>query len=188
MLQNLLYTLQKITPLNENLIQYLTDKTKTVHILKNEFLLKEAAICRNLYFVGEGFLRAFYWKDDKEVTSWFMGKNDVIISVNSFFTQRPSSENIQALEDCSLLSLSYEDLQYAYQIFPEMNVAGRVLTEIYYIRSEERAIALRQNTARERYEILINTYPEILQKASLGQIATHLGISQETLSRVRAQK
>lgn len=188
MLQNLFQSLQNITPVGEGLTSYLEDHLKPVAVAKKQFLLKEGSICRNIYFVADGFLQAFYSKGEKEVTSWFMGKGETVISVYSFFTQGPSAENILALEDCTLFSLSYNELQFAYQTFPEMNIIGRVLTEQYYIRSEERAIALRRSSARERYENLIKTHPGILQKASLGQIASHLGMSQETLSRVRAQK
>ena len=174
--------------MGERLISYLESHLKPIQLSKKEFLLTEGNICRNIYFVADGFLRAFYLKDEKEITSWFMGKGEVIISVHSFFTQSLSAENIEVLDDCTLFSLSYDELQYAYRAFPEMNIIGRILTEQYYILSEERAIALRQFTARERYENLLITNHGILQKASLGQIASHLGISQETLSRVRAQK
>ena len=188
MLNNLFQTIQKITPLGDGLTSYLKDHLKPIQLFKKEFLLTEGNVCRNIYFVADGFLHAYYVKDEKEITSWFMGKGEVTISVHSFFTQRRSTENIQVLADITLFSLGYEELQYAYQEFTEMNMIGRVLTEQYYILSEERAIALRQFTARERYENLLITNHGILQKASLGQIASHLGISQETLSRVRAQK
>jgi hypothetical protein len=74
-----------------------------------------------------------------------------------------------------------------YNDFPEFNLTGRLITEQYYIRSEERAINLQTLPARQRYQNLLNAYPGILQKASLGQIASYLGIKQETLSRIRAQ-
>lgn len=188
MFQPVFSILEELTPLTADVKNYLNSRFKILELPKKHLLLKEGEICRNIYFILNGFSRAYYWKDDKEITSWFMGSGEVIISVHSFFTQSVSVENIQMLEDNTMISLSYEQLQYAYRAFPEFNTAGRVLTEQYYILSEERAIALRRFNARERYENLIKTHPGILQKASLGQIASHLGITQETLSRIRAQK
>lgn len=188
MYQQIYNTLEMITPLSDNLKEYLNEHFKIIQLPKKHLLLKEGTICKNIYFIADGFTRAYYWKDNKEMTSWFFGSGEVIISVHSFFTQSPSAENIQLLEDSILVSLTYHQLQFVYKTYPEFNTVGRVLTEQYYIRSEERAIALRMLSAKERYDNLLNTHPQILQKVSLGQIASHLGITQETLSRVRAQK
>jgi hypothetical protein len=79
-------------------------------------------------------------------------------------------------------------LQSLYQEFPGFNITGRLITEQYYIRSEKRAIDLQTLPAKQRYEKLLADYPGILQKASLGQIASYLSIKQETLSRIRGMK
>lgn len=178
-----------------NSIHYLPDELKAHlgNILRKEeyskksLLLKAGHIAKRIYFVEKGFVRAFYYKDDAAYTTWFMGQNEFIISVYSFFSQKPSFENIEILEDSTLLSITWEQLQDVYQKFPAFNITGRIITEQYYIRSEERAIELQTLTAPQRYQKLINSYPGILQKASLGQIASYLGIKQETLSRIRAQ-
>lgn len=161
-------------------------------ILKQEFhpkktlLLKAGHVARRIYFVNEGFVRAFYYKDNQAYTTWFMGRHEFVISVYSFFSQKPAFENIEVLEDSTLLSITWDELQYLYKHFSEFNLIGRIITEQYYIRTEERAIELQTLPAQQRYQKLINTYPGILQKASLGQIASYLGIKQETLSRIRA--
>jgi CRP-like cAMP-binding protein len=114
-----------------------------MEIPKKHFLLKPGHICYNIYFVQQGLVRCFYIKNEKEVSSWFLKEGDVIVSVDSFFTQTVSYESIQALEDCVLHYISYTDLQYAYLHFPEFNFIGRILTEKYYKLSEQRLYSLR---------------------------------------------
>lgn len=150
-------------------------------------LLKAGHVSRRIYFVNKGFVRAYFYKSGSPYTTWFMGKNEFVISVYSFFSQKPSFEDIEVLEDSVLLSVTWDQLQALYRQFPEFNAIGRLLTEQYYIRSEERTIDQQTLTAHQRYQKLLDTYPDILQKATLGQIASYLGIKQETLSRIRHQ-
>ena len=97
-------------------------------------------------------------------------------------------ENIEVLEDCILQSINWDQLQELYINYPEFNLTGRLITEQYYIRSEERTVILQTQDAKQRYERLLSEYPGILQKASLGQIASFLSIKQETLSRIRGKR
>jgi CRP-like cAMP-binding protein len=155
---------------------------------KRALLLKEGMVAQRIYFIKKGFVRAYYTRNDQQFTSWFMGQGDIIISVYSFFSRKPSFENIEVLDDCVVQSINWDQLQQLYREFVSFNISGRIITEQYYMKSEERAIALQTLTARQRYEKLLNDYPQIIQHATLGQIATYLGIKQETLSRIRAEK
>jgi CRP-like cAMP-binding protein len=157
------------------------------HFPKKSILLKAGQVSQRIYFIKQGFIRAFYHKNSNEYTSWFMGQGEIIVSVHSFFSRKPSIENIQVLEDSITQSLNWDQLQMLYKKYPEFNLTGRVITEQYYIRSEERTISLQTQAAKQRYEDLLLAYPDILQKASLGQIASFLSIKQETLSRIRAK-
>ena len=150
-------------------------------------LLTDGKICNKVYFIEQGIARAFYYKDDQDTTSWLMKEGDWIISVHSFYGQRPSHENIELLEDSILTSLGYADLQSIYQEFPEFNFVGRVLTEYYYTLSEERAFSLRLQNAEDRYKTLLNTNPEIFNRAPLKYIASYLGITDTSLSRIRRE-
>ena len=114
-----------------------------------------------------------------------MSEGDVIISVKSFYHRTPTQEYIEAIEESTLHYLSYTDLQHIYYNFPEFNLIGRILTERYYVLSEERNYNLRFNSAQERFEILKKNYPEIIKRVPAKYIASYLGITEETLSRIR---
>jgi CRP-like cAMP-binding protein len=180
-----LQSLNLIYPVSPDLHEHLLDKLKLVILPKKGFLLKEGRICKNIYFINKGLARCFYIKEDKEVSSWFMKEGDLIISVESYFKQQPSYENIQAIEECELFSLSYEELHVIYHKFPEFNFIARVLTEKYYTLSEQRLFSLRMQRASERYAHLMNHFPEIIQRVPSTFIASYLGITLETLSRIK---
>lgn len=182
----LLQTLNNISILSPVLQKQLQSYLIEEYVPKRSLLLKEGQVAQRIYFIKEGFVRSYYYKDGDSFTNWFNGKGDIIISIYRFFARQPSFENIETLEDCVLQSINWDQLQALYRDFPEFNKTGRLITEQYYIRSEERTISLQKFTAKQRYENLLATYPGILQKASLGQIASYLGIKQETLSRIRA--
>lgn len=184
----LLQTLNFIAPLSSKIQERIHEYLIEERFPKKHLLVKEGQVAKRVYFIKEGFARAFFYHDDKESTTWFMGKGDVMISVFSFFTQQPGVENIELLEDSLLQSLTWTQLQSIYADFVEFNFIGRILTEKYYMMSEERAILHRTLSALERYKIMIKKYPEIMQKAKLGQIASYLDMSQETLSRIRSNK
>ena len=115
-----------------------------------------------------------------------MKENDVIFSVESFLNQTPSYENIQTLEDSNLYYIEYDELQYLYNNCLEFNFIGRVLTEKYYKLSEQRLYSLRMQKANERYNFILNHFPQIILRVPSKYIASYLGISEETLSRIRA--
>lgn len=183
---SLIKTLNGISILSEKLQEQIKTLLIEEQFPRNSLLLKSGQVSQRIFFIKKGFIRAFYHKNGNQYTSWFMGEGEIIVSVYSFFSRNPSFENIEVLEDCVVQSINWDELQYLYKNFPEFNLTGRLITELYYIKSEERAINLQTLSAKERYEHLLNTYPSILQRASLGQIASFLGIKQETLSRIRA--
>ena len=152
---------------------------------KGSFVLQQGNICRNLYFVKSGFVRGFHNQKGKEITSWFSCENEPVTSMYSFVSQKASLETIETLEDSILYDISHENLQMLFNKHAAFNLIGRLLVEKYYIELEERTISLQFQSAKERYQNILDNQPLLLQKASLGMIASYLGISQETLSRIR---
>ena len=154
---------------------------------KQDHLLEESRICRHLYFLQQGAIRGYYRVDGKEITHWFAFENDFVTSFHSFITQQPAVENLQLLEGSVLWMISKEKLDELFNQFHEIERAVRIAYEKYYIRLEERYVNAHFKSAAERYEQLIHTTPHILERIPLGLIASYLGISQETLSRIRSR-
>lgn len=186
-MEKLLRVISNVGPATDGLKGAIAKCAKMEVYKKNAVLLKEGHVCRHIHFIEEGLARAFYYKDQKEYTSWFMDENNLIISVFSFFSQKPSYENIQLLEDSSIVSLDYDNLQQLYRQYPEFNYIGRILTEQYYTISEERTKSLRTLSAHERYIQLMEVFPSLFNRVPLQYIASYLGMSRETLSRIRAE-
>lgn len=187
-MEELLQLLDMIHPLSPALREHLVSILQVKEINKKDFVLKAGHICRHIYFVSKGILRCYYIKDNTEVCSWFMKEGEVITSVESFFMQTPSYEYIQALEDCELHYISYDDLQFIYKNFPEFNYTGRALAERYYVLSEQRLFAIRMQRSHERYDYLLKHSPELFQRVPARDIASYLGITEETLSRIRSRR
>lgn len=187
-MRSLLLFLETIYPLSEDIKHYLLVTLKEKHLAKKEFLLKGGHVSRIVCFIAQGLLRCYYVKESQEICSWFMKEGDVIISVESFFRQKPGSETIQALEDCLLYYITYDELQHLYRRFPEFNFIGRVLLEKYYMLSEQRLHSLRMQSAGERYRWLLENHSELVLRAPAKYIASYLGIEETTFSKIRSGK
>ncbi len=182
----LLSNLSSIISISKILEKEINAISQKIQVQKNTDIISIDDRCSDLFFVEKGLLRGYYFDDGKEITNWFAGEGEFATCFYSFVAQKPSSEMVQALEDCELIKLSYKSLQDLYKRFPETERIGRIIVENYYIKLEERLLSIQFKTAKERYSNLVSTNPSLLQRASLGQIAAYLGITQETLSRIRA--
>jgi len=161
--------------------------TKTIHLTKGEYLLEEGKVCDCLYFVEKGCLRGYYNLDGKEVSYWFSTEGLFASSFYSFISRKPSYETIRALEDSSLIAIHFDDLTCLYKNFHEIEKLGRLVNERYYLQLEERTYSLQFLSAKDRYEKMIANNPTWLQRISLGFLSSYLGITQETLSRIRGK-
>jgi CRP-like cAMP-binding protein len=184
----LLTHISSLIPISKELEKELSSVSKDISVAKNTMLIKNDEHCKDLFFIKKGLMRGYYFDDGKEITHWFAKEEEFATSFYSFITDQPSPETIETLEDCELTKINHSDLQNLYANFPETERIGRIITETYYIDLEERFLNIQFKSAKERYQNLLEKNPSLIQRASLGQIATYLGITQETLSRVRAEK
>ncbi len=180
-----IHTLSRLSPEAEN---WLNKALEEFSFKKGETVLKEGKICNYLYYINKGMMTGHYHLQDQEVCNWFALENDFATSYYSFITRQPSYEIITCIENTSVQAISHSKLNELYRMFPETERAGRLILEDYYSRLEERLISIQFKSAKERYHSLLKNRPEIIQRAPLGRIASYLGMKQETLSRIRADK
>lgn len=150
-------------------------------------LLNANKVERNIYFIKRGIVRAYINSSGNEITFWFGKEGDTVVSMKSYVNNNQGYENIELLEDSILYKLNVTDLN---RLFAEdIHIAnwGRKFAEQELLKTEERLIAKQFKTATERYNDLIKNNPELLQRIQLSYIASYLGISQVSLSRIRAK-
>ena len=184
-MESLFALLMSIYPLSEELINYLRANLEIKELKKGDYLLKKGRVCTHIYFIESGLLRCFYKKNGAEATSWLMTEGNVIVSVSSFFNQKESRESIRAMEATVLVGIPFEKLEYMNRTFIEFNFHGRVLSQKYYAISDDQLYAIKMQRAPERYLHLLDTQPELFDRVPAKYIASLLGISEPTLSRVR---
>ncbi len=163
----------------------LDSKVRTISKRKGSYIIKEGQIVSSFFVVEKGLIRSFYKKGEQEITIWFGYENLPFAGGPSAFSNKPSRETIECLEDCVFQYIPGKEMEDMYQKYNEVNTIGRKMIEEYCDMMIERNYAFQTQSAKDRYEALINDEPEIIRRASLGYIASYLGISQETLSRIR---
>jgi CRP-like cAMP-binding protein len=155
---------------------------------KNDFLLREGKVCNEYCFLEEGFMRAFaHDTEGNDVTTNFYSANQVVFEVFSFFTRTRSSENIQALTESKGWIVSYETLNMLFHTLPEFREFGRNILVKGYAALKMRMLSTITETAEQRYERLLKDNSEIFQYAPLKHIASYLGITDTSLSRIRKE-
>lgn len=188
MYKPLLERLNQIVPLNPPQQRSLCNALKVVEITKDDILLEKGQISNQIYFVVEGIVRASCEVEGKDVTRWFSMAGDFAASYFSFVYRQPSEDRILPItETTTLLSLSHSalnDLSKEDSIWIDLN---RHLLEYYYTTLLARVLAFQTKSTAERYRSLLTEHPDIEEKVPLGYLASYLGMSQETLSRLRAK-
>lgn len=176
----------RIYPLPEASLQLLMGLLEPVQLRKGHVLLHADKIEKEVYFIEKGIARAYAEREDSEVTFWFGQEGDIVISMRSYIDQQPGYESIELLEDCILYRVHSNTLQQLFETDIAMANWGRRFAEKELIKTEERLISRQFRTATERYQELLLQQPGLLQRVSLGHIASYLGITQVSLSRIRA--
>ena len=163
----------------------LQEKLTIQQLKKGEFLTRNGDISQHVSFINRGLMRSFYLVNGKEICTAFVCENEYFGSYASFLNRMPSPENIDALEDCELVNLSFNDMQSVYKSNPVFEIFGRKIAEMLFILISSQTTRLLTMTPEERYQSVIQRQPFIIQRVPQYMIASFIGITPEHLSRLR---
>lgn len=157
---------------------------------KGDAFVRQGQVCNYIGFLMKGIMRVYHVKKDKEYTSYFNTdeRNRFVADFSSFLTRQPSKENVHALEDCELALISHADLEKLYAGSFSFQKIGRLIAEYNYVLAIERIYSLQHESAVERYNHLLQIYPNLINRVPHHYIASYLGITPESLSRIRKEK
>lgn len=186
-MEKILEDLNRIKELSTPLQEHLTLMLKSFKFKKKEIIQRQGQVANYIFFIEKGLIRSYFNKRNKEISSWFMKENDFVISVQSFFLQEPAYENLQAIEECLLWGISYQQLQQTYKMFPEFNLHRSIILEKYYSISEQRNHLTLMQKAFDKYVDLLEQQSGLINRVPNKYLASYLGIGAGTLSRIRAQ-
>lgn len=178
---------QEISLLNEVATTDLRAIIKVKNIKKGEILLQDGDVCRYLYFMNEGLAKVFSFNGDKEFIMRFFSESQIFSVFDSFLMKTPSEFTVIALEDSLVSLISYDDMESISQKHHAMETFYRKVTSDTTVRMTKRIHAMLEEDSTRRYQNFMDENKHIIQGISLGDIARYLGITQQSLSRIRSQ-
>jgi len=152
---------------------------------KGDHLLEAGSICRNVIFIEKGLVRYYISSNSEEQTNYFNKEGEFVCDYFSFLPQKPSSVNIQALEDTTIFVISFNDLQKFYKEVEHGERFGRLAIEQVFVNVLTQVISLYTDPPDVRYQKFITNYPDIGQRIPQYYIASYVGIKPQSLSRIR---
>ena len=152
---------------------------------KGERILDEGQTCEHIYWIVKGLARQFYFKNGKELTEYMATENTVMMSIESLFMEKPTTQVIQALEPTVIYALPKKELEAVAMRSVNIQILYRKILEESLIISQQRADMLRFVSSQDRYQKLVKSCPQLVLRAPLVYIASYLQMTPETLSRVR---
>jgi CRP-like cAMP-binding protein len=179
---------KKYNQLSNEAEKEIAEISKIITIKKNTDLQSIGHTCKTIYFLNKGSARIYYLKDGAEITESFAFENNIIARVESLFTGKPSRKAIQILEDAEIVAINSTLLFHLYNKYPEIERLFRLIFESAYVDTVNRIEGIQFHTAEERYNDLIKEAPNVLKRVPLKYIASYLGITQVSLSRIRGIK
>ena len=179
---------KKFNPLSKEAERAIAEISSSITIKKNQDLQPIGHTCKTIYFIKKGLARIYYYMDGIDITEGFFFENSIIARVESLFTGKPSRKAIQILEDAEIIAINANGLFKLYDRFPEIERLFRKIFEAAYVDTVNRIEGIQFHTADERYKALLKEAPNVLQKIPLKYVASYLGITQVSLSRIRGMK
>lgn len=183
----MLTTLNAVSPLSPNAVKALEEIIELKIYKRNTHLLKIGGVPHYMYFVKKGVARVHYQINGMDVTDYFAIEEQFIGGVASLFTKQPSKKGVHVLEDAEIYSVHYDSFEKLCTQYHDIERVGRKLAIFAFLEEQQRVESIRFHEAKERYNELNNKYPGLINRCPLKYIASFLGITQVSLSRIRAE-
>lgn len=185
---SLIYFIQQTLPLKDEVANEIVQYFQLREIKKGELFLTEGKVSNEYLFLESGCMRAYLFDiEGNEVTVNFFSSNNVVFEVASFFQRIPSQENIQALTDSRGWVITFDQLNQLFHTISEFREFGRAVLVKGFVAFKMRALSMINKTAEQRYQSLLQSKPEIFQHSPLKHIASYLGVTDSSLSRIRKE-
>lgn len=183
--ENVFHAIKQITGFTDNELGIILKYFDTQSLKKKTTILQSGTIAKEVYFILKGCIRLFYVKNGEDISAYFFTERMFAGAYDSFISQKPSRHNIETIEDCLVLSISYKALQELFIEFPRMNEFVRKVLEERFIALHELFTSQILDSPEERYLNFQKERPDLIQRIPQHQIATFLGITPVSLSRIR---
>lgn len=180
--------LQSLSPLTDQEFEESKKYFSEAQFAKGDYFAEAGKVSKHIAFVNRGSFRTYYYNQKgDEITACFRTENNLLSSYTSFILQEPSQLFITSLEESELILLDYDSLQELYSKILNWQIIGRITAEREYINMEQYASVLNTETAKQKYLRLQDEQPQVFLKSNLEHIASYLGVTRRTLSRIRQE-
>lgn len=180
--------LTEIYPLPPESITKMCAYINEVSYQKGHIILRAGKIEKKTFFIKKGVVRAFATPGENDITFWFGEEGETVLSMQSYVENNKGYEHVELLENCDFYEVNIRDLQELFKTDIHISNWGRKLAEKELVKIEKRLISRELQSAKQRYDELISKRPSLLQRVPLKFIASYLGITQVSLSRIRKEK
>lgn len=187
-MKSLQKAINNISPLSDESMEAVLSAWKNWITSKDYFLLKENTVSDYIYFIEKGIGRIYYYKNGKEITEWLALDEQFFLSITSFFQRTPSHLIIQTIEPSVVYGIHHDDFMRLADKYHDVERLLRKMVTASLILSQVRMDSIQFESAQQRYEKLLERTPQIVQRVPLTYIASFLGITLETLSRIRSAR
>ena len=187
-MNNIIRKIKDLYPVSDNALKALTDGFEQVCFPAKTRIISAGTFDRNVYFIESGITRSYILHDDKDITTWFSLEGDVVCGSWDLYRHKAGFEYVETLENTIAYAVSIEWLDELYRSYIDIANWMRVLQQENFLSLQDNHICRLTLSAKDRYALFRKEYPELLQRVNLGYIASFLGVTQQSLSRIRAEK
>lgn len=177
-----------LSPFENEVNDTLRSKLYQKRYCKGELILESGTVCKRIYFVDSGLVKTFFYTDTREFIMRFFAEGNMFTVLDSFVLQQPSAYAVLALEDTIITCLNYDDLNTLCQRYHAVETFYRKLLSLAAVNMMDRIGSNLEEKAQIAYHKFLRDFGPLMQRISLADLASYLGITQVSLSRIRAMK